>query len=119
MLSQYSLGLRDPVIHPRGGYEAAALTTFVSLLVAAGALAGAVVLELRGGELPVAPTTISLLALVVALVAGCVFVALRPGRYVGVGFDFFVFGGGVIAGIAASVLLAKLLVSRHDDDAEG
>ena len=119
ILSEYGLGLRDPAVQPRSGYVVAGMLTFSCLIIASFALAGAIVLEIRGERMPIAPTTVSLLALMVALVSGCVFVARKPGPYVGVGYDFYIFGVGAIAGIAASTLLAKLLASRDDDDAEG
>jgi hypothetical protein len=107
----------------RSGMTAAGTVTFVCVLVAAAALLAALGLELarRSARLPIAPTTISLLALVVALIAGCVFVARKPAPEFGPGLGFYAFGAGTIAGIAASVALAKLLASRDDDadDAPG
>jgi hypothetical protein len=60
---------------------------------------------------PILPTTGSLLTLVVALISGCLFLAVKPGPpgYVGLGLGAIVFGGGVVAGIASSLLLGRLL----------
>ncbi len=87
--------------------------TLVASGVAALALviAAALVLARKRVVLPIMPTTLSLLALFVGLICGCVFLATKPGPpgYVGVGYAFIVFGVGVIAGLASSLLLNKLL----------
>jgi hypothetical protein len=61
---------------------------------------------------PIAITTVALLALCLALVLGCIFVAVKPGdsesaRYLGVSWPFFVFGAGVVGGIAGAQMLGK------------
>ncbi|MBS1121398.1 MAG: hypothetical protein H6Q90_3626 [Deltaproteobacteria bacterium] len=93
--------------------------TFISCLVAglSLAIAGALVLAKRRLVLPIMPTTTALLSIVVALVAGCVFAALKPGPpgYAGVSVAFFVFGGGVVAGLASSLMLNKLLRPEDPD----
>ncbi len=92
---------------------------FIGCLVAgiSLAVAGLLVVAKRRLVLPIMPTTTALLSIVVALVAGCVFAALKPGPpgYAGVSLAFFVFGGGVVAGLASSLMLNKLL-RPHDPD---
>jgi hypothetical protein len=86
---------------------------FIACLIAglSLAVAGALVVAKRRVALPIMPTTTALLSIVVALVAGCVFAALKPGPpgYAGVSLAFFVFGGGVIAGLGSSLMLNRLL----------
>jgi hypothetical protein len=74
-------------------------------LVAAAALA----IARRRPELPISPTTLSLVGTMLGLIAGCVFVATKPGGagVVGVSHGFFVFGGGVICGLIASIVLTR------------
>lgn len=61
--------------------------------------------------LPIAPTTISFLTLTVAIVSGCVFVATKPGGtgMLGIGWAFWIFAAGTVAGITASMLLARAM----------
>jgi hypothetical protein len=85
----------------------------ISCLVAAASLAIAALLVALKKRLvlPIMPTTTALLGLMVGLITGCVFVALKPGPagYVGVNLGFAAFGGGSVVGIAAALLLNKLL----------
>jgi hypothetical protein len=85
----------------------------ISCLVAAASLAIAALLVALKKRLvlPIMPTTTALLGLMVALITGCIFVALKPGPagYVGVNLGFAAFGGGVVVGLAAALLLNKLL----------
>ena len=87
--------------------------TFVACLVSAASLliATALVLARKRLVLPMMPTTLALLGILVALVAGPVFAALKPGPagYVGVSSGFFLFGGGIVAGLASALMLNKLL----------
>lgn len=84
----------------------------LSLLACAG-----LVLGNRRVAWPIMPTTTAILGVAIGLVTGCVFVALKPGPpgYVGVHVGFFAFGGGVLAGIAAALMMNKLL-RPHDPD---
>jgi hypothetical protein len=92
--------------------------TLIAIAVAALALAacGALVLTRRRIAWPIMPTTGALLASAVGLVTGCVFAALRPGPagFVGVHCGFYAFGAGVVAGIAAALMLNRDL--RPVDD---
>jgi hypothetical protein len=95
------------------------LVTFLVLLLAAAGLVAAAALaalNLRP-ELPVSPTTIALLAAMVALVTGCVFVATKPGPVggVGVGWGFWAFGVGAVAGIGGAQLLARQIRPADPD----
>jgi hypothetical protein len=82
----------------------------LSLLISAG-----FVIARRQLQWPVMPTTIALLASAAVLVIGCMFGALKlgPAGYVGVSFGFFAFGGAVLLGFTAALLLNKHL--RPDD----
>jgi hypothetical protein len=82
----------------------------LSLLVCAG-----IVLAKKRILWPIMPTTTAILGVAIGLIAGCVFVALKPGPpgYVGVQLGFFLFGAGVVVGIAATLMLNKQM--RPDD----
>ena len=101
-------------VFPTFGWIAmiACLIAAVSLLVCA-----ALVLAKKRVAWPVMPTTTALLSLIVALVTGPVFVATKPGPpgFVGVSHGFFSFGGGVVIGLAAALMVNKLL-RPHDPD---
>lgn len=92
-------------------FPATGLVTFIALLLAAAGLVTAAALAAlnRRPDLPVSPTTVTLLGLMLALVTGCVFVATKPGEVglVGVGWGFWAFGVGAVAGIAAAQWLAR------------
>jgi hypothetical protein len=82
------------------------------LLAALSLAVGAVLVLMRKRvSLPIMPTTTALLGITVALITGCIFAALKPGPpgYVGVSLGFFVFGGGVVSGLASALMLNKLL----------
>jgi hypothetical protein len=87
--------------------------TFVACLIGCGGLVISVALGLarRAPQWPMAPTTLAFLAIALALITGCVFCAIKPGEggFIGVGWGFYVFGLGVIAGLPASHLLARVL----------
>jgi len=106
--------LRAPSVFPKLGY----ITLVASALAALSLLASVgFVLAKKRVVLPIMPTTTAILGIAVGLVAGCVFVATKPGPpgYVGVHFGFFAFGVGVVLGIAASLMLNKLM-RPHDPD---
>jgi hypothetical protein len=100
--------------------------TLVLVVLAAGSLLAAVILIAQGKFFlgPFAPTSLALLLLFLSLIAGCVFVATNPttGKdmqemlpfRLGVGWSFWVFGAGVVAGIAGSQLLAKFKPAEPD-----
>jgi|GEM_PF-1777481 len=90
------------------------IATLVVGLIGALALiaAGGLALKQKFIREPIAVTTVALVALCLALVLGCVFVAVKPGdsdagRLLGVSWPFFVFGIGVVAGIAGAQMLGK------------
>lgn len=75
-------------------------------------VAGGMGLKGRFVREPIAITTVALVSLCLALVLGCIFVATKPGdgeygRLLGVSWPFFVFGIGVVGGIAGAQMLAK------------
>jgi hypothetical protein len=84
--------------------------TTVALWIAALALAGSAALMLAG-KFPVrfvAPTTVALVALAFALIAGCVFLALKPRGPLGAGPGFIAWAPGELAGIIATILVARI-----------
>lgn len=90
------------------------LATLVIGILGALALGAAGGLGLKGHFVrePVALTSAALIALCLALVLGCIFVAVKPGdsgaaRMLGVSWPFFVFGAGIVGGIAGAQMLAK------------
>jgi hypothetical protein len=106
--------LRAPSIFPKLGY----ITLVSSLLAALSLLVSvAIVLAKKRVVLPIMPTTTAILGIGAGLIAGCVFVATKPGPpgYVGVHVGFLAFGGGVVLGIAAALMLNKLM-RPHDPD---
>lgn len=62
-------------------------------------------------DLPVSPASIALLSTMGAMITGMVFVATKPLGPVGVGvqYGFWIFGTGLVLGIVASQMLAKLI----------
>jgi hypothetical protein len=100
-------------------FPVAGAVTFGILLVAAASLlvAAAIAAVQRRPNLPVFPTTIAFLAVMSGLVTGCVFVATKPGEAgsVGVGWSFWAFGIGSVAGIAGAQLLARLIRPADPD----
>jgi len=60
---------------------------------------------------PVQPTSVALLGVMGALLTGCVFIASKPGGVgaVGVGWSFWAFGIGSVAGIVGAQMLNKLI----------
>jgi hypothetical protein len=100
-------------------FPIAGAVTFALLLIAAASLlaAAAIAVSGRRPDLPVSPTTIALLGVMLGLLTGCVFVATKPGAVglVGVGWSFWAFGIGSVAGIAGAQLLAKQLRPADPD----
>ena len=60
---------------------------------------------------PLMPQTVALLGVMGALLTGCVFIATKPGGVgaVGVGWSFWAFGIGSVAGIIGAQMLNKLI----------
>ena len=90
------------------------VTLGLSLLTGIGlAAAGGLGLKDRFVRSPVALTSVTLLLCCVALVVAGVFIMTKPGHIpklgplLGLSWPFFVFGTGIIAGIAGSQMLAK------------
>jgi hypothetical protein len=99
--------------HTSGAFVPCGWITFGANLLAIAGLLGAAGLAAAGRRptLPMSPASVALLALLATLIVGCVFVATKPGGATGVGvaWGFWVFAVGVVAGIAAAQLLAKLI----------
>lgn len=101
---------RDTII---GTFAYAGIATIFFSLISAAALVAAGVLSLRKDKFirsPVALTTVALLGLLLALVFGCVFLGSIPkdvGFQASVSWPFFMFGTGVVAGLAGAQMLAK------------
>jgi hypothetical protein len=106
--------LRAPSAFPPLGW-----VTLVACGLAALSLLACAVLVLAKKRIawPIMPTTIAILGIAVGLITGCVFVAMKPGPpgYVGVGLGFWAFGGGVVVGIAAALMINKHLRPRDED----
>jgi hypothetical protein len=100
-----------------GAFGPMGWATLVEILVAVAGLAGALALAIARKQpvLPIAPSTVGFIFIAFALITGCVFVATKPGPtgFVAVGPAFWVFGAGVITGVAAAQLLAR--VNRPED----
>jgi hypothetical protein len=94
----------------------------VASLLAAAALLASVGIALGHArpELPVLPTTIALVGLMAALVCGCVFVATKPDEHgwLGVGWSFFTFGGGCVAGLAGAIFVNREIRPADPDLAQ-
>lgn len=100
-------------------FPIAGLATFIVLLVAAAGLviAAAIATANRRPNLAISPTTFALLGVMMGLLTGCVFVATKPGGVgaVGIGWSFWAFGVGSVAGIAGAQLLAKRIRPQDPD----
>jgi hypothetical protein len=92
-------------------------TATFAMWIAAGALAAAAGLMLAGRFVtrPIALTTIALLALAVGLISGVVFVAEKPSPHLGPGTACFLFAGGELAGIIATILIARIRPPDWDE----
>jgi hypothetical protein len=110
-------GNPDDPAYTSGAFEPMGWATFVEIFVAIAGLAAAAVIAAarKQPQLPIAPSTVAFIVTALALITACIFVATKPGgsTFVAVGPSFWVFGGGVITGIVASQLLAR--VNRPDD----
>jgi len=96
---------------PAWGYSGT-IAWYAAIVGGVGLLFGAGMIAVRRYvRLPVSPTTITLVGCGTALIAGCVFVASKPEAIgvTGVGWGFWAFGGGVVAGIVAAFLLSRQL----------
>ena len=72
-------------------------------------------------DLKVAPTTIALLALLIGMITACVFVATKPlgPGGVGVQYTFWIYGAGLVMGLATAQMLAKMLRPEDPDLLDG
>jgi hypothetical protein len=72
-------------------------------------------------DFKVAPTTIALLTLFVGMITACVFVATKPlgPNGVGVQYAFWIYGTGLVLGLASAQMLAKLLRPEDPDLLDG
>lgn len=98
-----------------GTFAYAGVATLV-LSVAAGltlAAAGALAFKDRFVRKPIALTTAALLTLCLALLTACVFVGSKPNT-LGVSWPFFMFAGGIVAGIAGAQMLSKAFSQVSD-----
>jgi hypothetical protein len=103
----------EKAYHTSSAFPIFGWVAMIACLLAALSLAVGAILVIARKRVawPVMPTTTALLSLIVGLVAGPVFVALKPGPpgFVGVSHGFFAFGAGVIVGLAAALMINKLL----------
>ncbi len=94
----------------QGAFAYAGLATLILSVVGGLTLAAAGGLAFKDKFVrePIALTTVALLTLCLALVTACVFVGAKPeGLPLGVSWPFFLYSGGVIAGIAGAQMLSK------------
>jgi hypothetical protein len=101
-----------------GTFAYAGIATLFFAVVAAAALgaAGGYAFKDKFIRTPIPLTTVALLALCLSLVSGCVFLGSIPnfGFGGGVSWPFFVYGTGVVAGIAGAQMLAKAYSEIRD-----
>ncbi len=115
-------GAADPRKLPETKSMASWLTGWITMVLiglAVLSMITAVVLVAQGKFFlgPLAPTSWAILFLFLALILGCIFVASNPtrgerldvllGYQLGVGWSFWVFGVGVVLGIAGTQMLVK------------
>ncbi len=97
--------------HVSKAFPVSGIVAFGALLLACVGLLGAAgfAFAKKHSTLPISPATVALLGIMFGMIAGCVFVATKPGGTggVGVGWAFWAFGIGCVAGIVAAQLLAK------------
>jgi hypothetical protein len=95
---------------------AASIIGGVSLLVCA-----FLAFQKKKVDLKVAPTTIALLALLIGMITACIFVATKPlgPGGVGVQYTFWIYGAGLVMGLASAQMLAKLLRPEDPDLLDG
>ncbi len=106
-----------------GAFAPMGWVTFgLSLLAGLALLWGAfVTYQNKRPELPISPPSIALLSLMVGMITACVFVATKPGGpgFVGVSIGFWAFGGGLVAGIVAAQMTAKMIRPVDPDLLDG
>jgi hypothetical protein len=90
---------------PWRGFPVVGWIAFVTSLVAAAGLVIGGTVGLAGKRIafPIMPTTIAVLALGLAIINGMLVVATKPElmRFMTIGWTFYLFGGGAVAGLAA------------------
>ena len=103
-----------------GTYAYAGIATLFFAVIAAGALgaAGGLAFKDKFIRTPIALTTVALLALCLSLICGCVFLGATPtdrfGFGGGVSWPFFIYGIGIVAGLAGAQMLAKAYSEVRD-----
>lgn len=98
------------------------VTFGLSILAGLALLWGAfVTYQNKRPELPVSPPSAALLSLMVGMITACVFVATKPGGpgFVGVSIGFWAFAGGLVGGIIAAQMTAKLIRPVDPDLLDG
>jgi len=90
---------------PWHGFPVVGWIAFVTALISAAGLLVAASIALAGKriEWPVMPTTISVLTLALTIINGALVIATKPAlsHFITIGWTFYVFGGGAVAGLAA------------------
>jgi hypothetical protein len=114
MINQYASD-KDKIF---GTFAYAGIATLFFSVIAAGALAtaGGMAFKDKFVRTPVPLTTVALLALLAALICGCVFLGAMP-RFAfggGVSWPFFLFGTGIVSGLAGAQMLAKAYSEVRD-----
>jgi hypothetical protein len=106
---------KDKII---GTYAYAGIATLFFAVVAAGALAtaGGLAFKDKFIRTPIPLTTVALLALCISLICGCVFLGAIPHFAFGggVSWPFFLYGTGVVTGLAGAQMLGKAYSEVHD-----
>lgn len=101
-----------------GTYAYAGIATLFFAIVAAAALvgAGALAFKDRFVRTPIPLTTVALLALSLSLITGCIFLGAVPQGVMhgGVSWPFFLYGTGIVAGIAGAQMLSKAYAEIRD-----
>jgi hypothetical protein len=117
-LSSYVSDVKDGGGTASSAFWIAGWICSIALWVAAAMLAVAALLMLAGRFVvrPVAPTTLALVALAIGLISGVVFVAEKPAREMGPGVACYLFAFGELAGIIATILVARIRPSDPDWD---
>lgn len=104
-----------------GAFAPLGIATFALSLLGALGLAASALFALirRRPRMPILPTTVALLAVIPAILTGCVFVAVKPeAEVLGVGWSFWVFGAGAVAGLAGALMTNRHVRPIDDDDPE-
>jgi hypothetical protein len=98
------------------------ITFGLSILAGLGLLWGAfVTYQNKRPEMSVSPPSIALPSLMLGMITACVFVATKPGGpgFVGVSIGFWAFAGGLVAGIIAAQMTAKMIRPVDPDLLDG